>query len=280
MLKQMPRHSFCYSIFWSEVKSVSLPKGDRFHHLHHLSSLTFATTFVMMTWSHINCVCVCVLFHFGILCVLKCWQPENECSKLHPAHLLNWLCYKIPFSSMTMSILTCMDSPCSRLLEPQTMTKHKMTEQPSMGTGWICRMERELCYCRDVYLCFVGSRSSSISSSNLSKVWLQSLEKFLTFSSGMPKGDTWLWNTLFLFQMCSSTLVIVHVDDRSQPWWLRWNFTPLSFLYTLITGKGSTCNQKFVSVVIFFPLLLAASHWGHLSRSSVKDLMIHTFNFA
>lgn len=108
---------------------------------------------------------------------------------------------------------------------------------------------KELCYSRDAWLHLVfGSRSSSISCSNVSLMWLQTLQKFHTLSSGMPKGDTWLWNTLF-FVKCALS------NWRCQPWWHEchkcntwFSHTYISHLQVSISNNKSNCDCNSIAI--------------------------------
>ena len=96
-------------------------------------------------------------------------------------------------------------------------------------------------------LIFLALDSSSVSSSNLRMVWLQSLQKFLTFSFGTPRGNTRLWNTLFSY-ICAP---LHYVYDRSS----HKDFSGIlhqsfPFAYTTSRARGSVGNTDYASVVL------------------------------
>lgn len=86
-----------------------------------------------------------------------------------------------------------------------------------------------------------------------SMVWLQSLQKFLTFSSGLPKGDTWLWNILFFF-----TCALLHLQ------YLMWMTKA-----AMMTSVAHILNQSFPCIVY---------HSSNKKSASVVTCM-YTFTF-
>lgn len=104
-----------------------------------------------------------------------------------------------------------------------------------------------LCFSGDAWLSLLALDSSSVSSSNLRMVWLQSLQKFLTFSFGTPRGNTRLWNTLFSY-ICAP---LHYVYDRSS----HKDFSGIlhqsfPFAYTTSRARGSVGNTDYASVVL------------------------------
>lgn len=130
---------------------------------------------------------------------------------------------------------------------------HRAKEQD----GYVGRKGALFQWGRVAYTLIFGSGSSSASSSNLRMVLLQSLQKFLTFSFGMPKGNMWLWNTLFSY-ICAP---LHYVYDRSS----HKDFSDIShqsfpFAYTTSQAQGSVATQimlqfKFAEIQLSYTFI-------------------------